>query len=120
MVSYPRNAARERFSAAVEQALQRHQHKFDLLGEQGAFVSDLKVEMSAIANRAIEKAKADGNVFAFEAAALSSLRTCGWNALRLIAERGWGVASDSAPAARTFRFLRPRMHWRETFLGRTG
>ncbi|MBR1238176.1 hypothetical protein [Bradyrhizobium sp. AUGA SZCCT0182] len=57
------------FAAAVEHALQRHQHKLDLLGDQGALVSGLKVELSAIANRAIAKARADGNVFAFEAAA---------------------------------------------------
>jgi len=58
-----------RFSAAVEQALQRHRHKLDQLGELGAQVGALKSELTAIANRAIEKVKADGNVFAFEAGA---------------------------------------------------
>jgi hypothetical protein len=58
-----------RFSAAVEQALQRYQPKLDQLGKLGARVGTLKSELTGIANRAIEKPKADGNVFAFEAAA---------------------------------------------------
>lgn len=57
------------FAATVELALQKQQHKLDQLGDQGASVSGLKVELAAIANRAIAKAKADRNVFAFEAAA---------------------------------------------------
>jgi hypothetical protein len=58
-----------RFSVAVEQALQRHLQKLDQLGALGAQVGTLKSELTGIANRAIEKVKADGNVFAFEAAA---------------------------------------------------
>jgi hypothetical protein len=57
------------FSAAVEHALQRHQQKLNQLDALGAQVGALQSEPIGIANRAIGKAKADGNVFAFEAAA---------------------------------------------------